>query len=1704
MKKILGLDIGTTSIGWAIIETADEKKINPITGKQAETDVNNDRIGIYEDAVGVRIISADEEHRRFEQGKPLNDPKGKTLTKTATRRKFRGARRMRSRYKLRRDKLLSALDFIGMKPDGAYFLKDNSDLGELYNKVKGKTGRNLGQELYKLRNNAIQNPISLKEWGRILLHLNQWRGYSSDRFKKEENEKFEYFTGTVTELSDKPLLIKYDDETESVEFVENADKTIRWKKYFIRIQLEEPIHISEGEKKEFVEGNVYAKDIKFKKGEFTTFKFNDYKKETKIEFVNPNPNDWKAKYKLLHNTLTEWCDAGGTVGSYFYLNYYEEASIERIRNNVVNRDWYEKEFDKIWAVQYSKHKETLELYSIDDILKSTFKDEQIHKDVKQKPSFEAQLKYLIKEKIIYYQRPWQQSKNKAKCRFEKIKVVKQRINIQTKQPEKYETYEGRAVVPRSHPLYQEYRIWQQINNFRIFELKGDKKEILVDYPDLLKKYHESNSIKYNTVSEIRNVIFDKLSNQKKITNPSSFAKEELGLNPELLACNYMKRKKDGTLKPVELTGNATLCSLRTVLKEYLKDKYSESWLYEIIKSTKDNHKGESANKYKTVSYQLRNIDLLWQCIYDITLRDDKAVQDVLNKHFPFFSDELIVALSQINFEEGMGNLSAKAIRKMLPIMKDGSYWDAALIPEKVRANIQEIISLNINESDQDAEDKLVSLKSIIPDRNTRRRLSVMESIQDFKGLNFWEAAGVVYGSHSSGKIGNTEISKLNIDKIIQQVPHNSMNNPVVEKIVNETLMLVRDIYKKYDGFDEVRIELSRELKASQEEREQMWDASLNNQKRIEWAKIVLREMKKDAEHSNSDLETTNKRNIDKLRIIEDVVKYRTGKEYEKKVKEFNLSEPTKAEINRYLIWLEQNFKCPYTDQLIPFTDVFSRYKVVEVEHVIPKERYLDDSYSNKVLTWRVINDAKQDNGNRTAYEFIVSKRTRDSFTVNGKQISLVDAACWEEHVKRMFAPGRKRNNLLRREIPDEPINRELKETQYINKKVKEELERIVGSGRVWTTTGKVTDILRESWHLHGVMKELIEDRYQNFKIYENKKERVEQLWFYPIDISTGEIKIDQKEYPSYSKRLDHRHHALDAIIIACTKQQHIQYINNLNTINSSDINDESEQKSKYLNLRKELCKGNSSRKFKTPWREEDFIPRVKESMSNIIVSKKNTNVLISPSRLKIKDFKKPQRSASIRGALHKETNYAKRNYYVEESHAPIEQVIEKILKRKFENQNQTMVLPKSFVDIIRQVVFKEKYQKLLAPIFLIYDLTPLSKTDIKNIKKEILEKISIDEQLSKIEWLAIYTEKNSSARPNGLSMDLNSKDEIKVIANSRIRRLAELRMRYIDEKRSQIEKSSLEKEEKDRRIKELKQIQLYSNAIYEVRVMVNNHHEWIYLPDLTEEQFNCISFQRNSRSKIVKELLEKRIAVKKEVGFLEVFSDVFENPIFINTKPIPVKKVRQLTWFQDLYEIHPKQYVYSLDTYMLYIFYNKESKERDWKFLKFIDAIKLIDSEKPLKIKTSELLKHEEKNFQLLFTLQKDDLIFLPDKSDDLEAIVEEDSFYRNISELTSKLYVVRDINPSLNKIVIQKHTIADAIQVKKDDAHQIIDGVNKDLVEEVKYGTADMLKRCIKLFSDKLGKTIVPYWKLPNGCWEKETAKRLGLIIEVNENPTL
>jgi CRISPR-associated endonuclease Csn1 len=136
--KTIGLDIGTTSIGWAIID--DNQKINA---------------GVHIFPVGVK----DDDYNKS----------GKEVSKNESRRTARGARRLNFRYKLRRNQLKRILVDQGMMPE---FKVDGNVIH--YAPFEPR-------ELFYLRKKALDVPVTLQELGRIFLLINQRRGFKSGR-----------------------------------------------------------------------------------------------------------------------------------------------------------------------------------------------------------------------------------------------------------------------------------------------------------------------------------------------------------------------------------------------------------------------------------------------------------------------------------------------------------------------------------------------------------------------------------------------------------------------------------------------------------------------------------------------------------------------------------------------------------------------------------------------------------------------------------------------------------------------------------------------------------------------------------------------------------------------------------------------------------------------------------------------------------------------------------------------------------------------------------------------------------------------------------------------------------------------------------------------------------------------------------------------------------------------------------------------------------------------------------------------------------------------------------------------------------------------------------------------------------------------------------------------------------------------------------
>lgn len=351
------------------------------------------------------------------------------------------------------------------------------------------------------------------------------------------------------------------------------------------------------------------------------------------------------------------------------------------------------------------------------------------------------------------------------------------------------------------------------------------------------------------------------------------------------------------------------------------------------------------------------------------------------------------------------------------------------------------------------------------------------------GDGYSEAMSYAGYDHSNSLTKEQNLERKLLDKL-KQIDKNSLRQPIVEKILNQMVNVVNAIIDKYGKPDEIRVELARELKQSKEERN---DADKANSKRQRENEDITKRL---AEYG---LRAT-RNNIIKWRLYEEI------DNEDKKL----------------------NAMCIYCGHPISLTEAI-KGNDVDIEHIIPKSKLFDDSQSNKTLAHRHCNRNKND---LTAYDFMKGK-SEQALNEYVERVNLL-------YANRIIGKA-KRDKLLMTEekIPDNFIDRQLRETQYISKKAREILQTICHI--VWSTSGTVTAELRHLWGWDEVTMNLQMPKYKELGLT-NTVEWESEL---------GKNKHFKEVITDWSKRDDHRHHAVDALTIACTKQSFIQRFNTL-------------------------------------------------------------------------------------------------------------------------------------------------------------------------------------------------------------------------------------------------------------------------------------------------------------------------------------------------------------------------------------------------------------------------------------------------------------------------------------------------------------------------------------------------------------------------------
>lgn len=216
------------------------------------------------------------------------------------------------------------------------------------------------------------------------------------------------------------------------------------------------------------------------------------------------------------------------------------------------------------------------------------------------------------------------------------------------------------------------------------------------------------------------------------------------------------------------------------------------------------------------------------------------------------------------------------------------------------------------------------------------------------------------------------------------------------------------------------------------------------------------------------------------------------------LREMGYQNPSRDEVERVLLADECGWQCPYTGRPIEWATLLGPQPQFDVEHIWPRSRSLDDSFVNKTLCYH------EENRNR--------KRGRTPFEAYAGNREEWNAIL--ERVTRFKGDLRTRREKLRRfmaeTIDADFTNRHLTDTRYIGTAAAEYLGTLYGGAvdaggtrRVCVRTGGLTAWLRTGWGLNDL--------------------------------------LGSNEDGSKSRE-DHRHHAIDALVVALTDDRAVQIL----------------------------------------------------------------------------------------------------------------------------------------------------------------------------------------------------------------------------------------------------------------------------------------------------------------------------------------------------------------------------------------------------------------------------------------------------------------------------------------------------------------------------------------------------------------------------------
>lgn len=931
-------------------------------------------------------------------------------------------------------------------------------------------------------------------------------------------------------------------------------------------------------------------------------------------------NDWTLlKKKTEKEALTFNIDNGyknkdGSAKNYISPKIYNVLKNDATSGNrtkiiggmfqTVDRSFYREELKQIISTQKQFHTTLQDKEIFEQCIKTLYPKNKNHQDALLKNKDAIQ--HLLVEDIILYQRPLKSKKSEiSNCKYE-IRYWKDAFDKKGKLIEEINKDTGEIktkkepiyikAVPTSHPYFQEFRIWDKLHNLRLIQLEKEVDGKILTNQDVTKEFFKSK--------EEYEALFEELNNRKSLNQEQflSFCKRKLNLNYKAKDSNFVWNFPEDE----ELKGNETRVSFATRFKRCGFTEYADFLTQE--------KEVDLWHYLYSVNYQERT------AIDQETGVENKSATTFFNNFFKGFKIEEEVKRKIVTdfvnypkFTSRYCAYSEKALKKLIPLIRLNSFakgdkwekeqwyinWKESLEArkdeilrklKKIDFNADEVNYSNVIKTEVEIQ------KGEIPfPKGLFNAFKDIKQKEDFVQLNLTEASYLVYGRHSELAQARYWKSPDDIRKQLhQELKQHSLNNPVAEKVILEMMQIVADIWEYYgDGkeryFSRIHLEVGRELKKSAKEKEAETKRMSGNRTQNKRLRQILEEFLANSQYQ------ANPRNADhfeRLKIVEDGAEHRnnidkkffdeneglkpkgiTKKDIDEILKKQKIS---KEDFEKYKLWIEQGYKSPYTNKMIKLTDLFNGSKY-NIDHIFPQALVTNNSLNNKVVCETEINKLKS---NQTGRTFINNPKERRVFCEAHKseknptgEIEIINDELYVSIVKTQFS-GTKKYILLSKEVPKGFTNSQMNNARHIARKAMELLSHIVRepgevefrSKNVLPVTGLITAELKRAWKLDQVWSALVAPRYirlnqltQSNLFGEWQTSKSGHKYF---DCNLDE-NIRNKDEAYDIKRIDHRHHALDALIVALCTEEHVNYINNINANVKSDNYGKQKQIEKY-------------------------------------------------------------------------------------------------------------------------------------------------------------------------------------------------------------------------------------------------------------------------------------------------------------------------------------------------------------------------------------------------------------------------------------------------------------------------------------------------------------------------------------------------------------